>query len=344
MIHAIAKEMQLQKTYLNHEKLDTIYFGGGTPSILELKEIEKLINSIHHNFKIKTQPEITLEANPDDLSASKLRDLKSQGVNRLSVGIQSFNDRILKFLNRAHNSTEAIKCIENARMAGFENISIDLIFSIPGHTIIDLDEDINKALALDPEHISVYSLTIEEKTVFGNWNRKGKFHQVTDEDSAGQFDLIISKLEENKYEQYEISNFCRDGNYARHNSSYWKNINYLGIGPGAHSYNGTNRQFNISNNHKYMKSIESGTVPAETEYLTKKDLANEFLLTTLRTKWGCDLQKLKELYSYDLIISQQIKLSELIREELIIMKNESLFLSRKGKFLADSIISDLFWI
>lgn len=256
MIQAIANEMELQKTYLNHEKLDTIYFGGGTPSILESNEIEKLLHSIHYNFKISTGPEITLEANPDDLSVSKLKELKSLGINRLSVGIQSFNDRILKFLNRAHNSIEAIKCIENARTAGFENISFDLIFSIPGQTITDLDEDINKAIALDPGHISVYSLTIEEKTVFGNWNRKGKFHQMTDEDSAGQFDLIISKLEENRYEQYEISNFCRDGNYARHNSSYWKNINYLGIGPGAHSYNGTNRQFNISNNHKYMKSIE----------------------------------------------------------------------------------------
>lgn len=344
MINSISSEMELQKAYLNHEKLDTIYFGGGTPSILESPEIEKLLNSINHFYNINTNPEITLEANPDDLSIAKLKELKALGINRLSIGIQSFNDRILKFLNRAHESIEAIKCIENARMAGFENLSIDLIFSIPGQTIGDLERDIDKALALDPEHISVYSLTIEEKTVFGNWNRKGKFKQNSDEESAHQYDLIISKLDENQYEQYEISNFCRDGNYARHNTSYWKNINYLGIGPGAHSYNGITRQFNISNNHKYMKSIESGIVPAKIECLTKSDLANEYLLTTLRTKWGCDLSKLKELYGYDLINSHHKKLSELIKDDFIVMKNKSLFLTRKGKFLADSIISDLFWI
>lgn len=344
MINSIIKEIELQKIYLNHKKLDTIYFGGGTPSILDSNEIEKLLNSIHHTFKIKTQAEITLEANPDDLSVSKLKELKALGINRLSIGIQSFNDIALKFLNRAHDSTEALKCIESARMVGFENLSMDLIFSIPGQTILDLSKDIDQALELDPEHISVYSLTIEEKTVFGNWKRKGKFNQITDEDAASQFDLIISKLGEKKFEQYEVSNFCRDGNYARHNTSYWKNINYLGIGPGAHSYNGINRQFNISNNHQYMKSIESDIVPAEIEYLTKKDLANEFLLTSLRTKWGCDLGKLKELYSYDVINSHNKKLLKLISDEFIIMKNGSLFLSRKGKFIADSIISDLFWI
>lgn len=344
MIDSISDELELQKAYLNHENLDTIYFGGGTPSILASVELEKLLNSINLLFKINEHPEITLEANPDDLSIEKLKELKSLGINRLSIGIQSFNDETLKFLNRAHNSNEAIKCIEHARKTGFENLSIDLIFSIPGQTIFDLGEDINQAITLDPEHISVYSLTIEEKTVFGNWHLKGKFKQVSDEESARQFDLIISRLEEKKYEQYEISNFCRNGHYARHNTSYWKNINYLGVGPGAHSYNGENRHFNISNNHKYMKSIESGVVPFEIEHLTKKDLANEFLLTSLRTKWGCDLQRLNDLYSYDLINSQKSKLSGLIRDGFIIMENKRIFLSGKGKFLADSIISDLFWI
>lgn len=344
MIDSISKELELQKAYLNHENLDTIYFGGGTPSILASEELEKLLNSMNRLFKINQHPEITLEANPDDLSIEKLNDLNSLGINRLSIGIQSFHDKTLNFLNRAHNSNDAIKCIENAREAGFENLSIDLIFSIPGQTITDLRKDIDEALKHDPEHISVYSLTIEEKTVFGNWHKKGKINLTSDEESANQFDLIISTLEENKYEQYEISNFCRDGNFSRHNTSYWKNINYLGVGPGAHSYNGSNRQFNISNNHKYMKSIGSGIMPYEIEYLTKKDLANEFLLTSLRTKWGCDLQKLKDLYSYDLINSQKNKLSELIKNGFIIMENESIFLSRSGKFLADSIISDLFWV
>ena len=344
MIDAISKELELQKAYLNHESVDTIYFGGGTPSLLASEELEKLLQSMKLLFKINDRPEITLEANPDDLSMKKLNELKSLGINRLSIGIQSFNDKTLKVLNRAHNSIEAINCIENARKVGFENLSIDLIFSIPGHTNTDLVKDIDQALLLNPEHISVYSLTIEGKTVFGNWQKKGKFNPVSDEYSAGQFDLIISRLEENKYEQYEISNFCRDENYARHNTSYWKNITYLGVGPGAHSYNGKNRQFNISNNHKYMKSVESGTIPFEIESLTKKDLANEFLLTSLRTKWGCDLRLLHELYNYDLINSQKSKLSGLIKSEYIFMENEHIFLTRKGKFLADAIISDLFWI
>ena len=344
MIDSISDELDLRKGYLNHENLDTIYFGGGTPSILTSEKLEKLLISINHSFKINEHPEITLEANPDDLSFEKLKELKSLGVNRLSIGLQSFHDKTLNFLNRVHNSNDAIKCIENARKAGFENLSIDLIFSIPGQSITELGKDIDQALALDPEHISVYSLTIEEKTVFGNWHIKGKFNQVSDKESARQFDLIISRLEESKYEHYEISNFCRNGHYARHNTSYWKNINYLGVGPGAHSYNGENRQFNISNNHKYMKSIGSGIVPFEIEYLAKKDLANEFLLTSLRTKWGCDLQRLKDICSYDLIYAQRSKLSELIKDGFIIIENNHIFLSRKGKFLADSIISDLFWI
>ena len=344
MIDSISKELELQKAYLNHESIDTIYFGGGTPSLLSSEEMEKLLKSMKRLFKINDRPEITLEANPDDLSLVKLNEMKSVGINRLSIGIQSFNDKTLKVLNRAHNSIEAINCIENARKVGFENLSIDLIFAIPGQTNTALGKDIDQALLLNPEHISVYSLTIEEKTVFGNWQKKGKINPVSDEDSAGQFDLIISRLEENKYEQYEISNFCRDENYARHNTSYWKNINYLGVGPGAHSYNGNNRQFNISNNHKYMKSIGSGTIPFEIEFLTKKDLANEFLLTSLRTKWGCDLRLLNDLYSYDLINSQKSKLSGLIKSEYIFMENGHIFLSRKGKFLADYIISDLFWI
>lgn len=337
-------ELELQKAYLNRERVDTIYFGGGTPSLLASEELKKLLNSMKLLFKINEHPEITLEANPDDLSLKKLKELKSLGINRLSIGIQSFNDKTLKTLNRAHSSTEAIDCIGNARKVGFENISIDLIFSIPGQTKTDLSKDIDRALLLNPEHISVYSLTIEEKTVFGNWQKKGKFNPVSDEDSADQFDLIISRLEDNKYEQYEISNFCRDENYARHNTSYWKNINYLGVGPGAHSYDGKNRQFNISNNHKYMKSINSGNVPFEIDFLTMKDLANEFLLTSLRTKWGCDLHQLKELHGYDLINLQKRKLSGLMQREYVFMENEHLFLTRKGKFLADSILSDLFWI
>ena len=344
MINSICKELELQSAYLNSEKLDTIYFGGGTPSILASREIEKILSSVYNLFEINELPEITLEANPDDLSMKKLIDLSILGINRLSVGIQSFNDKILKYINRVHDSQEAITCIENARKAGFENLSIDLIFSIPSQTNAHLKKDLEQVFALNPEHISVYSLTIEEKTVFGNWHKKRKIRQVSDEESAKQFDLIISRLEDHGYEQYEISNFCQNEHYARHNTSYWKNINYLGIGPGAHSYNGSNRQYNISSNHKYMKSIGEGLVPSEIEMLTKKDLANEFILTSLRTKWGCDLVKLSDLFRHDLFVAQENKIEELIRDGQIVIEKKHIFLTRKGKFLADTIISDLFWI
>lgn len=344
MVHSICKELELQSTYLDQDKLETIYFGGGTPSILAPIEIEQILSSIYRLFEISSHPEITMEANPDDLSKAKLIDLNKLGINRLSIGIQSFDNDILKYLNRAHNSFEAISCIENARNAGFENLSIDLIFSIPSQTIAHIEKDLNQAFALNPEHISVYSLTIEEKTVFGNWHKKKKMQQVSDEESATQFDMIISSLENRGYEQYEISNFCRDSQFAIHNTSYWKNISYLGVGPGAHSYNGYDRKFNISNNHKYMKSIGDGFVPSEIEHLTNKDLANEFLMTTLRTKWGCDLSKLHNLFSYDIIVEQDIKLKMLINNGQLYLQNNHLFLTRKGKFLADTIISELFWI
>lgn len=344
MIESICSELELQRSYLNHDKIDTIYFGGGTPSILASTEIENILTSIHTLFEINSYPEITMEANPDDLSMEKLKGLKKLGINRLSIGIQSFHDKILKYLNRAHNSKEAIFCIKNAREAGFENLSIDLIFSIPDQTIGQLKKDMDQAFALNPEHISVYSLTIEEKTVFGNWYKKRKIRQLSDEDSANQFDFIITTLEDHGYEQYEISNFCRDERYSRHNTSYWKNIKYLGIGPGAHSYNSDNRQFNVANNHKYMKSIREGIVPSEGEKLTKMDRANEFILTSLRTKWGCDLLKLHDLFGYNLIILQENKIKELISEAQLFMENKHIFLTRKGKFLADTIIADLFWI
>lgn len=343
MVGTISDELILQKDYLDNEIIDTIYFGGGTPSILENKDLIKLLKTIEQTYSINNTPEITLEANPDDLSIKKLYDLKSIGVNRLSIGIQSFHDKTLTFLNRAHSSIEAINCFENARKAGFANISIDLIFSIPGQTIAELESDISNALALNPEHISVYSLTIEEKTAFGSWQKKGKFRQVSDENSAKQFELLISRLNENNYEQYEISNFCRDEYYSKHNTSYWKNVNYLGVGPGAHSYNGKSRQFNIPNNHKYMKSIEERAVPMELDDLDEKAKANEFLLTSLRTKWGCNLNSLEQIFNYPLLKYQQEKVASLLKQHLIKIEKNTILLTMKGKFLADEIISDLFW-
>jgi oxygen-independent coproporphyrinogen III oxidase len=344
MTDSLCDELLLRKDYLSSASLSTVYFGGGTPSILNKDDLEKIMYSIRSQYRIEDNAEITLEANPDDLSNEKLKIFKSLGVNRLSIGIQSFQNRILKMLNRAHSTEEALKAIDSARQAGFNNLSIDLIFSIPGQSRDDLEKDLDTAISLAPEHISVYGLTIEEKTVFGNWQKKGKFQAVGDEVSAEHFDLLISALESQGYEQYEISNFCRDGNYARHNTAYWQNKPYLGVGPGAHSYNGLSRQYNIANNHLYMQSVSQGTVPFTLDELQPDDLANEYLLTTLRTKWGCDIAFLKSQFGYDLFNVNEKRIKDLTQSGLIFHENGKLYLTRKGKFLADDVIGDLFWL
>lgn len=344
MIDAICKELELRKTYLSIASFDSIYFGGGTPSLLTIDELNKVLDKIYCLFKITEKAEITLEANPDDLSMEKLLALKDFGINRLSIGVQSFQNKILTLLNRAHSAQEAVKCIGLAREAGFDQISLDLIFSIPGQSDHDLMEDLQQAIALYPEHISVYGLTIEEKTVFGNWLKKGRFLPVSDEASASQFELLIATLERNGYEQYEVSNFCRNEHYARHNTSYWKNITYLGVGPGAHSYNGIDRQHNVANNHLYMKSLAQNIVPFDLEHISQASRANEFIMTSLRTKWGCNLHTLHSLFGYDLLAGKSGTIERLKNEKLVLVNDNMLYLSKKGIFLADDIIADLFWI
>lgn len=342
MVNALTREIEIQKNYLNSEPLDTIYFGGGTPSILDHGQLDQIIDAVHKHHAINQNPEITLEANPDDLSKGKLSGLRELGINRLSIGIQSFDDRVLRFLNRAHDGQEAMQCVERARSTGFDNISIDLIFSIPGTSEAVVESDIKTGLSLTPEHISVYSLTIEEKTVFGNWYAKGKLQITDDDESARQFDFIINRLEQHGYEQYEISNFSRAGHYSRHNSSYWKNVNYLGIGPGSHSFNGTSRQSNLPHNPKYLRSMEMGTVPFEIEELDATAKSNEYLLTTLRTKWGCDLDKLRRVFGYDLVNERASEIEKLIVDHLIRIEGNMMFLTRGGIFLADEVIRQLF--
>lgn len=342
MTEAMIRELELQKGYLENENVDTIYFGGGTPSILEINQIDHFLSKATELFSINPNPEITLEANPDDLSGPKLKALHSIDINRLSIGIQSFNDEVLRFLNRAHDAEEAKACVMNARETGFKNISTDLIFSIPGASDEVLERDLETTLSLDPEHISTYSLTIEEKTVFGNWYKKGRLKQVTDHTSARQFEYIIKELEHKDYEQYEVSNFCRDGFYSRHNSSYWKNTHYLGIGPGAHSYNGISRQFNLSNNPGYINSLKKGIVPFEFEEIDNIAKINEYLLTTLRTKWGCDLKVLENDFGCNLIANCKDVIESFKQENLIEINGTIMFLTKKGILLADEIIGQLF--
>jgi len=247
----------------------------------------------------------------------------------------------LKFINRAHTSGDAIQAYEMARQAGFDNISIDLIFSFPGSTKELLLDDIRNAIALAPEHISVYHLTVEEKTVFGNWQRKGKISQLHEDDAAEHFEILIDTLNEADYEQYEISNFCRDEHYSKHNSGYWKNAPYLGVGPGAHSYTGFLRQFNVSHNQKYMGSLEKGIVPAEVDTADKKSLANDYLLASLRTKWGCDTTILSGSFDLDILRLRGDKIAENIRNGFMIQSGQNLILTPKGRFVANSIIGDL---
>lgn len=342
IVGAIRKELEIQQGYLNGESLATIYFGGGTPSLLDVSELKAIFNSIHQYFTVEPNAEVTLEANPDDLTLQRLEALRHLGVNRLSIGIQSFNDDVLKFLNRSHNAGSASQCVSDARKTGFDNISIDLIYAIPvqdNHMWID---NIRKAIDLQPNHISSYSLTIEEKTVFGNWAAKGKLTAVNEDIAADQFETLINILEKGEFEHYEVSNFAKPGFQSKHNSNYWRQQKYLGVGPSAHSYDGESRQFNVSNNMVYRNVIATGKIPFEREVLAVEDRINEYLLTGLRTNWGCDIERIKAEFLYDLLSDQKSYIKSLSDKNLIAFDGTVLKLTKAGKLLADKIASDLF--
>lgn len=342
IIAAIAEELVWQSSYTGTETIKTIYFGGGTPSLLSEEDINTLLDAIRKNYRLEKHPEITLEANPDDLSASRLEMLRATGINRLSIGIQSFDDQILRFLNRAHDAVAAQACVMDAREAGFDNISVDLIYAIPGQNEGAWRANIQQALALAPEHISSYSLTIEEKTAFGKWSAAGKLKPVEDEAAAAQLEMLVDLLEHSGYEQYEVSNFARAGFQSRHNSSYWKQEPYIGVGPSAHSYNGVSRQYNVPNNHAYLQAIRQQRIPFTREVLTLEDKINDFLLTTLRTAWGTSLRELRTQFGYDLLAVHKDYLENLIAQKLAYLDRDTLILTRRGKLLADKIASDLF--
>lgn len=344
LIAALQTEVILQREYLKGEHVGTLYFGGGTPSLLMQDELQMLMSSITSNFTIVQPAEITLEANPDDLTKEKLDTLKKINFNRLSIGIQSFNNNILHYLNRAHSGEVSIEAVENSRKAGFTNISLDLIYAIPGQTNEMLRNDLEKITFLNPDHVSAYSLTIEKKTAFGIWAKQGKLKEVQDDIAAAQLELIINYLEDKGYQQYEVSNFSKPGCESRHNTNYWKQQKYLGLGPSAHSYNGVSRQYNVSNNHLYVQSLNAGQVPCQSEVLTRENHVNEYLMTGLRTSWGVDLSKLKDQYGYDLISHQAQLLEQLQNQKLAIVTHEHVVLTKAGRFLADKISSDLFLI
>ena len=342
LVQAILKEIKIQKAYLGAETIQTIYFGGGTPSLLETRELDLILESIRTSHVVIDDAEVTLEANPDDLTLSRLKELASLGINRLSIGIQSFHSEMLTFLNRVHDAGNAIKSFQQAREAGFKNISIDLIYAMPDESDIQWKEDITQAIALRPDHISCYALTIEEKTVFGRWSASGKMKPVEDETAARHLEILMDELEREGFEHYEISNFAKPGFQSKHNSSYWKQEKYLGIGPSAHSYNGSSRQFNINNNNLYLRSLKNDEAPFDKEELSQENMINEYILTTLRTQWGTDLKKIKQDFGYDLLNKNTDYLSRILENKLAILEADVLRLTRKGKLLADKISSDLF--
>ena len=342
LVHAICQEIALQKEYLGSKNLKTIYFGGGTPSLLLADELEKILNTIHQNFSVENEAEITLEANPEDLTPSYLAAIKSLGVNRLSIGIQSFREENLRFLNRNHSSAQAITCISQAQDIGIDNISIDIIYGIPGNDLNDLALDIQKAVDTKVNHISAYSLTIEPKTVFGQQKKKGFFKELPESMQSQKFSFTRNLLAENGFEAYETSNFAKNEHYSKHNTSYWNQESYLGIGPSAHSFNQNSRQWNVAKNGVYIKAINEGVIPAEIEILTEANKINEYMMTRLRTQWGIEWSKIEQTFAQ---LNTEIPL-DLIKNwqknDWAHVSKGHLILTETGALMADKLAADLF--
>jgi oxygen-independent coproporphyrinogen-3 oxidase len=342
LIASLLQEIQLQRTYLADEPLKTIYFGGGTPSLFSPEIIQNLIEKANNIFGIENNAEITLEANPDDITNSWLAGLRNTSVNRLSIGIQSFFDEDLTWLHRAHNATEAINAAKSAQDFGFQNLSIDLIYAIPTLSDERWNENISHAISLQVPHISAYALTVEPGTALDHFIRKGKYQNIDDEKAAHQFTILMERLAGNNFIHYEISNFCTDGHFSRHNTSYWSGEKYLGIGPSAHSYNGISRQWNVSNISEYIKSINLGSIPSEKEILTKTQKFNEYLMTSLRTIWGTDLDKIEAIFGKEFHDYTLNEIQPAITKQLAFIGDRKIRLTSSGKLFADRIASDIF--
>lgn len=342
LIKSILLEIERNVSYLNSESVETIYFGGGSPSILKAAELDSILDKLFKEFNIESDAEITLEANPDDLSSDKLKDFKSSGINRISVGIQSFRDEDLQLMNRAHDRNMAIKSLERLSKAGFTNLNADLIYGIPGQSLHDWENNLNQFFSFEISHLSAYNLTIEDRTAFGNWVKKGKMKEVIDEVLIDQFEILMSMAKDRGYDHYEISNFCQPGKISKHNTSYWKGEKYLGVGPAAHSFDGKKRRWNIKNNPLYIKAIQNNKPFYEEEILSEKDHFNEYILTSLRTKWGLDLHHIVSRFGKNQLKKLKEESSPYLLRQLLYQSENKLYLTEKGKLVADKITSDLF--
>jgi oxygen-independent coproporphyrinogen-3 oxidase len=343
MTDAICKEIVMKKNRIT-EQVGSIYFGGGTPSLLPEKSLEKIFNTLTSNFSIASDAEITIETNPDDLDAMKIAQLRRLPVNRFSIGVQSFFNEDLVWMNRAHNASEAETCIKRSQDAGFENLSIDLIYGYPLLTDEKWLSNIHKAISLQTPHISAYSLTVEPRTALAAAIKKGRQVPVNDEQSAAQFISLIEKLGTAGFDHYEISNFSLPGHHAVHNTNYWRGIPYLGIGPSAHGFNGNTRYLNIANNAKYMSQLANGQLAETIEELGIYDRFNEYIMTSLRTMWGTDLKKIENDFGKVFLADTIVNIKPFIQRNWLNNTNDRLILTQDGKLFADYIASELFLI
>jgi oxygen-independent coproporphyrinogen-3 oxidase len=340
LLAGLKKELEGRASELASEEINTIYFGGGTPSVLLIDELKYLLNTIYQNYKVAENAEITLEANPDDLTQAILSALRQIGFNRLSMGIQSFSESDLKLMNRRHGVMQAVQSVKWAKRAGFSNLSIDLIYGLPNQTIEEWERNILIAIELDVQHISAYNLTYHEGTVFYDQLKKGILKELPDELSLHQFELLIKILKEAGFEHYEISNFCKPGLYSQHNSSYWKSRKYLGIGPSAHSYDHVSRRWNVSSISKYLDGLENDQSYFEAEILTEQDRYNDFIITGLRTIWGISEEYIQAEFPAKYFTHFQKLEAKYAKSGHLINTSGTVCLSPEGLFISDKIMAD----
>ncbi|PHQ57703.1 MAG: coproporphyrinogen III oxidase [Lutibacter sp.] len=343
MLAAINTELYLRKDEFENEKIETIYFGGGTPSMLSIHEIQSILDVVYRNFKVIANPEITLEANPDDLTLKKITELSESPINRLSIGIQSFFEDDLKFMNRAHSAKESKKCLTDASQY-FDNITIDLIYGVPNMTNEKWLENLQRAFEFGVPHISSYALTVEEKTALANFIKKGKVPPLDENLALQHYNILLEQTEKQGFVHYEISNFGKPNYFSKHNKSYWLGEKYIGIGPSAHSFNGYERSWNSSNNATYIKELSESKLPSETEILSLNNRFNEYIMTGMRTIWGVSFQKIKDDFGIDYLTSFQKGIQPFIKKDLLEIHAETqvVITTKKGKFMADGIASELF--
>lgn len=342
LVDAICKELLLRKNELTGI-VETIYFGGGTPSLLTSEELKQIFETIFSNYNISENPEITLEANPDDLTPTRINELAESPINRLSIGVQSFFEEDLKLMNRAHNSTEALESIKEAKKH-FENISIDLIYGVPGMSEARWMENLNIALGLNVPHISCYALTVEPKTALETFIEKGVVAPIDEDAAEKHYETLLKVTEQSGYENYEFSNFGKPGFRSRNNTAYWEEIPFIGIGPGAHSYDGGGRSWNVENNIKYIKGIQQGELPSDGEVLTTRDKYNEYVMTGLRTSKGVSLKKIEQEYGEEFLnyLMDQARIH--LKEGFLLIEDNTLKVTPKSRFIRDGIASELFWV